>query len=65
MKILHLISQHPESTGSGVYLQHIIRQATAAGHDSFLIAGMTGEMGPGIPRNFTRKLQLCALFLET
>lgn len=60
MKIVHLISQHPESTGSGVYLQHIIRQAAAAGHDSFLIAGMTGERTPelpGIPRNNCRFLR--------
>ncbi len=49
MKILHLISQHPESTGSGFYLQNIIRQAAAAGHQNFLIAGMTGERIPLIP----------------
>jgi len=46
MKILHLISQHPESTGSGFYLQNIIRQAAAAGHDNFLIAGMSGSRTP-------------------
>lgn len=63
MKILHLISQHPESTGSGVYLQHIIRQAAAAGHDSFLIAGMTGERTPelpGIPRKNCRFVRFAA-----
>ncbi len=49
MKILHLISQHPESTGSGFYLQNLIRQAAAAGHQNFLIAGMTGERIPRIP----------------
>jgi glycosyltransferase involved in cell wall biosynthesis len=49
MKILHLISQHPESTGSGFYLQNIIRQAAAAGHRNFLIAGVTGERIPSIP----------------
>ena len=49
MKILHLISQHPESTGSGFYLQNIICQAAAAGHQNFLIAGMTGERIPLIP----------------
>ena len=53
MKILHLISQHPEDTGSGFYLQNIIRQAAAVGHQNFLIAGMTGERitpMPGIDR---------------
>ena len=49
MKILHLISQHPEDTGSGFYLQNIIRQAAAVGHESFLIAGMTGNRFPPIP----------------
>lgn len=46
MKILHLISQHPESTGSGFYLQNIIRQATAAGHQNFLVAGISGNKLP-------------------
>ena len=49
MKILHLISQHPESTGSGFYLQNIIGQAAAAGHHNFLIAGITGDRIPQIP----------------
>jgi glycosyltransferase involved in cell wall biosynthesis len=49
MKILHLISQHPESTGSGFYLQNIIRQAAAAGHRNLLIAGITGDRTPQIP----------------
>lgn len=49
MKILHLISQHPESTGSGFYLQNLIRQAAAAGHQNFLIAGLTGERIPFVP----------------
>ncbi len=46
MKILHLISQHPESTGSGFYLQNIVRQATIAGHENFLIAGLSGDRLP-------------------
>lgn len=46
MKILHLISQHPESTGSGFYLQNIIRQATIAGHQNFLVAGVSGSRLP-------------------
>ncbi len=49
MKILHLISQHPESTGSGFYLQNVIRQAAAAGHRNALIAGITGELMPRFP----------------
>ncbi len=49
MKILHLISQHPESTGSGFYLQNIIRQAAVAGHQSLLIAGISGDKSPKTP----------------
>ncbi len=49
MKILHLISQHPESTGSGFYLQNIIRQAAAVGHRNYLIAGISGDVMPEIP----------------
>jgi glycosyltransferase involved in cell wall biosynthesis len=41
LKILHIISQRPESTGSGVYLQNIIRQAAHAGHQNYLIAGVS------------------------
>lgn len=49
MKILHLISQHPESTGSGFYLQNVIRQAAVAGHRNAFIAGITGELMPRFP----------------
>jgi glycosyltransferase involved in cell wall biosynthesis len=46
MKILHLISQHPESTGSGFYIQNLMRQADAAGHRNFLVAGISGQTQP-------------------
>ncbi len=46
MKILHIISQHPESTGSGIYLRNIIRCAAAAGHQNFLIAGISNNLKP-------------------
>ena len=46
MKILHLISQHPESTGSGFYLQNIIRQATVRGHRNYLVAGVSDNQLP-------------------
>ncbi|MFO7765277.1 MAG: glycosyltransferase family 4 protein [Pelovirga sp.] len=41
MRVLHLISQHPDSTGSGIYLRNIIREAARAGHENFLIAGLS------------------------
>ena len=46
MNILHLISQHPESTGSGYYLQNIIKEAAAANHRNFLICGISGDNRP-------------------
>ena len=48
MRILHLISQHPESTGSGFYLQNVIRQAAAAGHRSYLVAGISDNQLPSL-----------------
>ncbi|HSW39452.1 MAG TPA: glycosyltransferase [Acidobacteriota bacterium] len=43
MRILHLISQHPDSTGSGIYLQHILRRAAMAGHCNHLVAGVSHD----------------------
>lgn len=40
-RILHLLSQRPDSTGSGVFIQAMIRAATAYGHDNFLVAGLS------------------------
>jgi glycosyltransferase involved in cell wall biosynthesis len=39
LKILHLLSQRPDSTGSGIYLQAMLREARACNHDNFLVAG--------------------------
>ena len=40
MRILHIISQRPDSTGSGMYLQEILRGARHNGHTNYLIAGI-------------------------
>lgn len=40
LKILHLISQRPDSTGSGIYIQAMIREASNCGYDNYLIAGI-------------------------
>lgn len=40
MKILHVLSQRPDSTGSGIYIQAMIREATALGYENFLVAGL-------------------------
>jgi len=38
-RILHLLSQRPDSTGSGIYVQAMIREAGRAGCENFLVAG--------------------------
>ena len=40
LKILHVLSQRPDSTGSGIYIQAMIREATKCGFDNFLVAGL-------------------------
>jgi glycosyltransferase involved in cell wall biosynthesis len=43
LRILHLISQVPAATGSGIYLQAALRHARRAGHENFLLAGVSEE----------------------
>ena len=38
-KILHVLGQRPERTGSGIYLEAIIREAQKQGHSNYWIAG--------------------------
>jgi len=40
MRILHLLSQRPELTGSGVYIRQMIQQAAARGHENAMLAGV-------------------------
>lgn len=40
MKILHILSQTPDFTGSGKYIQAILKCASEKGHDNFLVAGV-------------------------
>ncbi|MCF7911933.1 MAG: glycosyltransferase family 4 protein [Candidatus Cloacimonetes bacterium] len=40
MKILHLLAQKPGFTGSGVYLQSIVRLADAEGHQQAVLCGI-------------------------
>ena len=46
LKILHLISQRPDSTGSGFYIQAMLREAKAKNHDNYLIAGIQPDWTP-------------------
>ena len=43
LKILHLLSQRPDSTGSGIYVQAMIREATVCGFDNYLVAGVRSD----------------------
>lgn len=43
MRILHIISQLPDFTGSGKYIQAILTCAAKRGHDNFLVAGVQGN----------------------
>jgi glycosyltransferase involved in cell wall biosynthesis len=40
LRILHLLSQRPDSTGSGIYVQAMLRESRERGHHSFLVAGI-------------------------
>jgi len=53
MKILHIISQVPDFTGSGKFIQQIIHQARAKGHKNFLVAGV--QPGWDIPGELISK----------
>ena len=43
MRILHILSQKPDFTGSGKYVQEMIRQGRGRGHEPFLIAGVCAD----------------------
>ncbi|MFV0422300.1 hypothetical protein [Oleidesulfovibrio sp.] len=43
MRILHLLSQRPEMTGSGVYTLAMMRCSLSAGHDNAIVAGVPAE----------------------
>ena len=48
IKILHLLSQRPDSTGSGIYIQAMLREAGARGHHNYLIAGIQSNRSPDL-----------------
>jgi len=45
LKILHLLSQRPDSTGSGISVQAMMREASVCGYDNFLVAGIQSDGG--------------------
>jgi glycosyltransferase involved in cell wall biosynthesis len=58
MRVLFVLSQRPELTGSGITLDALVRQATAAGHDVRVLCGVpVGEPVPavgGLPADSVR-----------
>lgn len=48
LKILHLISQRPDSTGSGIYIQAMLREAKSKNHTNFLLAGVQSGRAPNL-----------------
>lgn len=48
MRILHLLSQRPDATGSGIYLQAMVRHAAARGWENHLVAGVPCGFAPQV-----------------
>ncbi len=46
MRILHILSQKPEATGSGIYITAMIKHAAERGHENHLIAGVSRDFEP-------------------
>jgi glycosyltransferase involved in cell wall biosynthesis len=43
LRILHVLSQRPDATGSGIYVQAMLREASGHGHTNFLLAGIPSD----------------------
>ncbi|MDP8321520.1 MAG: glycosyltransferase family 4 protein [Candidatus Stygibacter australis] len=63
MRILHLLAQRPGLTGSGVYLQSIVRLADAEGHQQAVICGIPA--GEVISFDAKYQPEQYAVFFET
>lgn len=49
MRILHLLSQRPDSTGSGTMLQSILTESEKSGHENMVVAGIQEGSLPIFP----------------
>lgn len=43
MRVLFVLSQRPELTGSGITLDALVREATSDGHEAFVLCGVPAE----------------------
>ncbi len=57
MRILHIISQAPDFTGSGKFIQQILFQSAKTGHDNFLVAGIQGNFT--LPKDLIEESHCC------
>jgi len=64
LKILHLLSQRPDSTGSGIYVQAMIREAKACGYDNYLVAGVRSDGCDDTECIEQNKFWYCLLFMK-
>lgn len=51
MRILHVIAQKPDNTGSGVYLTSLVKAFDRAGHKQAVIAGVTADDPCAFPKS--------------
>ena len=49
MRILHILSQLPDRTGSGVYLQSLVREAARVGHEQRVLAAANHDQEVSLP----------------
>lgn len=49
MRILNILAQKPDSTGSGVYLAEMVRCELSAGHAAAVVAGVDASDEPTLP----------------
>jgi glycosyltransferase involved in cell wall biosynthesis len=50
VKILHVLCQKPDSTGSGIYLRALLKEAKKAGHTSACVVGLNPEDSPRLEK---------------
>ena len=49
LKVLHVLSQRPDSTGSGIYLQAILNESARKGYDNYIVAAIQSGCSVTLP----------------
>lgn len=63
-RILHAIAQVPGKTGSGIFLQGILKEANKNGYEQGIIAGMPNDQ-EGIELEYIKEINLYPVVFET